>query len=242
MSQTRIAIVGTGAIGCAVGAALGDAGHVPHLAARTPIERIHRTLEGVSREYRFPSFANQQDVTPQDWVMLCTKAYQTEQARAWFDPMIGDKTVIAVLQNGVDQVERLSAYLPANRILPVVVHMAAERDAPGEIVQTPHGRLLVPQGENGNAFAALFKGTEALTVEPQVDFVSALWRKLTLNATTGAVCALTIRQNEVFGTELVNQAARALMAEVMAVGRAEGAQFEDDFISQGLELLSGPVR
>ena len=47
--RISIAVVGAGAIGGALAAALGDAGHVVTLCDRIPFEKLKRTLDGETR-------------------------------------------------------------------------------------------------------------------------------------------------------------------------------------------------
>lgn len=238
---TRIAVVGLGAVGGTVAAALGDAGHVPFLAARNRVERITRSLDKLETRYEFPCWTDPADASPVDWVLLCTKAYQVEGAAPWLERLVDDETQIAVLQNGVDHVERLSHLVPPERIVPVVVYMACERDQPGFVSQVRPGRLHVPDLPNGRQFAALFTGSPAVEGVAETDFASLLWRKLTINATTGGICALSLNPNRVLSDEAMRGSAGALMEEVMAVGRAEGATFPDRFVDETLAMLAGPV-
>jgi 2-dehydropantoate 2-reductase len=70
-----------------------------------------------------------------DWILVATKAYDSESAAKWFTDLLGEDTRVAILQNGVDHVERFSEYLPAERILPVVVDCPTERVEPERIRQ-----------------------------------------------------------------------------------------------------------
>ena len=76
-----------------------------------------------------------------DVVLLCTKAYQSEGAAPWLDQLAGPGTVVAVLQNGIDQVARIQPLAPPADIVPVVVMIAAEVLESGVIVQSSLGLL-----------------------------------------------------------------------------------------------------
>ena len=78
--QTSIAVVGAGAIGGALAAALGDAGHKATLCDRTPFKMLRRTFDGETRQYDHPVVTNPDGLSPVDWLLLCTKAHQVSGA------------------------------------------------------------------------------------------------------------------------------------------------------------------
>lgn len=236
-----VAVVGIGAVGGTVAAALGDGGHSPLLVARQPLTTISRSLAGKITEYQFRCVTDPSEAGKVDWVLLCTKAYQVDDATQWLERLVGDTTTVAILQNGVDHVERLSPFVPTDQLLPVVVYMACERERSGFVSQIRAGHLHVPDSARGRLFATLFEPSSAIEVVPETDFVSLLWRKLAINATTGAICTLTLNPNNVVSEQGIRGTARALMDEVMTVGRAEGASFPRHFVDETLDMLGGPV-
>ena len=114
--QPKIAIVGAGAVGVTLACAMGDSGLEPELVVRRPFNGpAERTLDGDTRHYQFRQIDKLAEARPVDWVILATKSYQTAGVADWLGALSDDRTVIAVAQNGVDQVERLSAYHCAKR-------------------------------------------------------------------------------------------------------------------------------
>jgi 2-dehydropantoate 2-reductase len=168
-----------------------------------------------------------------DWVLVTTKTYDAEAAARWFPKLVGAGTRVAILQNGVDHVERFAPFVTREALLPVVVECPAERIAPGRIRQRGEGWMLVPAGDAGNAFADLFAGTP-IAVRTTDDFRTAAWRKLCLNA-PGAVSAITLKPAGVVRDPAVAGIMRAMIREVVAVGRAEGAVLEDAVVETVIE-------
>jgi len=237
----RIAAIGAGAIGGAMSAALGDAGHTLDLCVRTPFERLARTLDGETVHYAHRVCTDPGSVAPADWVLLCTKAHQVDGAAPWLDRLVGPATQVAVMQNGVHHAERVARWVPAARAVPCIILLPSRVEAPGAVVQGRAGTLQVPESAPGRALAALFDGQAAVRVETVVDFVSAEWQKLVLNTVGGAICALALKPLRAVAEPVVRDLALGLMDEVMAVGRAEGAQFPGDFAQKSLDYLRGPV-
>ena len=232
----RIAVVGVGAIGGALAADLADRGrHRLVLCARTPIDGlVVDHTEGCSTVAATvatdPVSARDAFGEPPapDWILLATKAHQTPAARPWFDALCGPRTRIAILQNGVDHVERLQPLVPAGTdLVPVVIQLPATRREPGRIHQSHSGMLFVPDDADGRDFAALFEGGRT-RVRSTSDFHSQAWWKLLSNAALGGVCALTLQPNRVAADPGLRGLVVALMEEIAAVGRAEGAKLPAD--------------
>ncbi len=224
-----IAVVGPGAVGGTIAAWISRSPLVGEvvLCARTPLDRLvveapdGTIIEASPRVVTDPA----QIAAPVDWVLVATKAYDVEAASRWLAPLVGPDTRVAVLQNGVEHVERFAPYVARDRILPVVVDIPAERTAPGRIQHRRTGTVTVPAGAAGQAFVALFSESviEAATTD---DFVTVAWTKLALNC-AGAVNALTGKPGGVVRAEGIADVIRGLVRECVLVGRAVGADLSD---------------
>jgi 2-dehydropantoate 2-reductase len=225
--MASIALIGPGAVGGVIAATLARPGaHELTLCARRPLGELSVDLLGKPVRFAPRVLTDPARGEPVDWVLVCTKAYDCAGAAAWFSGLVGPHTCVAILQNGVEHRERFAAWLPAERILPVMVDIPAERPAPDRILQRGPGRMIVPAGGDGARFVELFAGA-ALDVSATPDFVSAVWRKLCLNA-PGAINALLLQPAGVFHDEAIGRLAVAMARECQLVGRAEGAALEDD--------------
>ncbi len=222
----RIAVVGPGAIGLSIAAVLLGAGraHVT-LCARTPFDEL--VVESGSDAFRGrPRVVTRpEDAGDVDWVLLATKAHQTEGAAPWLRALVGRGARVAVAQNGVEHEARVRPFVGDAEVLPVVVQCPAERLSPGRARR--HGPLLltVPDGAAGRDFRALFEGADA-RVECAADFTTVAWSKLCLNV-TAAVAALSASPMGVVRRPDVAALTRGLVDEAVRVGRAEGARLDD---------------
>jgi 2-dehydropantoate 2-reductase len=232
--MARIAIVGVGAIGGAVAGLLEMAGrHEVILCTRRPLGQLTVTMPTgpvriEARNVTLPDAAG-----PVDWVMVATKAYDAEGAAKWLPTLGAGGAPVAILQNGVEHRERFAPYVELTRLLPVIVECPAERRHDGEVRVRGSASMRVEDKPLGREFAALFAGSPA-KIEREVDFVTAAWRKLCLNS-VGALSALTLKPAGVLRDEGVGRLAIAMVAECVAVGRAEGAALSD---SLGEEILA----
>lgn len=241
--MASVALIGPGAIGCAVGAALMEAGHDVTFCARRPFSQLSIRKAGDS-----PTHVPARVVTEPaaiasvEWVLLCVKTYQVAAAAAWLDAAVGAGTRVAVLQNGVEHRERCAPLLPAaTPIVPVVINLPASRTAPGDVTWHTHAKLTVPDDPTGADFCALFANS-FVTAATSDDFATVAWRKLCLNAPDGAILALTGRPRRVWHEPGIADLGRAILRECVAVARAEGAALDDSLIEPQIAafLASAP--
>ncbi len=233
-----IAVVGAGAIGGALAAALGDAGYRVTLCDRTPFEALRRTFNGDTRLYDHPVIASPEGLEPVDWLLLCTKAHQVPGATPWLERLIGPETYVGVMQNGVEHASRVKSFVDPDRVVPAIMLLPVEAVSPGEIVQRHNGHIQVPESSAGHYLASLFPSDGAVVFESVSDFVSASWAKLAFNAVGGGIGCLILGPLGAVTEPSVRGLATTLFEEVMAVGRAEGAVFPEDFVERTLAQFS----
>jgi 2-dehydropantoate 2-reductase len=155
----RVAVVGAGAIGAFVGAALHRAGAEVHLIARGDhLSALRR--DGVrvisprgDFEARPAATDDPTEVGPVDYVFLGLKANSYASSGPLVHPLLHDKTAVIAAQNGipwwyfhglpgkhtghrlesVDPGGSVSATLPPERAIGCVVYAATELEAPGVV-------------------------------------------------------------------------------------------------------------
>ncbi len=236
--MTRIALIGPGAIGGLVAAWLcQDPNNAVSVCARTPLQTLElETPYGrvTADPEIFLSPAGAESV---DWVLVATKAYDSAAAAEWFPTLLHERSRVAVLQNGVDHVERFSGFLPAARILPVIVDCPTERESPGRIAQRGDATVVVPQSDEGASFCRLFKNTR---IEASQDpaFQQAAWRKLCINA-AGVVNALTGKPAGVSRDRHAAGLMRSIVDETVRVARAEGIDLPDGMADEVVDIYRG---
>jgi len=228
--RSTIAVVGLGSIGGVAAGYLAAAGRNDVIVClRRPIGRL--TLERPDGTVELP-LQNRTDPTcaePVDWVLLCTKAHQTESAAPWLSRLCTPQTRVAVLQNGIDHVARVAPYANGATVLPVIVYYNGERLAPDHVRmrRASNDDVVVANDEAGRAFARLLDGT-GLHVLLSDDFATLLWRKLLINAIANPITALVLQRQAVLRRPDIQELCRAVLGEAVAVARADGARLADD--------------
>jgi 2-dehydropantoate 2-reductase len=236
--MSKIMLIGPGAIGGLVATWLcQEPAHEVSLAVRTPFSRLELETPQGQIEASPRILTRPEEAHHADWVLLATKAYDSSAVAEWLPAVMSDRTQVAVLQNGVDHVERISEWVPRERILPVIVDCPTERVAPGKVRQRGDVLLRTPVTPSAESFTALFAHTD-FDCRQTEDFLDIAWWKLCINA-AGVVNALTLKPAGVTNDPSAARLMRLIVEETAAVGRAEGARLADDIADEVVEMYRG---
>jgi 2-dehydropantoate 2-reductase len=237
--RSTVAIIGLGSIGGVAAGCLAAAGrHDVVACARQPLHRLTLDRPEGTADVQLKSLSDPAQADAVDWVLLCTKTHQTETAAPWLARLCTPQTRVAVLQNGIDHVVRVTPLVNGAEVVPIVVYYNGERLAADHVRMRRAGPndLVVPDTDIGRAFARLLDGTglQALLSE---DFVTLLWRKLLINAVANPITALTLQRQAVLRRDEIQQLCHAVLEEAVAVARAEGAQLAHDEPERAMATL-----
>jgi 2-dehydropantoate 2-reductase len=236
--QSRIAVIGSGAVGGFLASEFSLAGHPVMLCVRTPLPRLVVASNGQRREVPVEIVTDPRGLAPVRWLVLSTKAQDTPGAAPWLSQLADENTTIVIAQNGVDHAVRVASFAPKAAVLPALVYVAAERIAPGEIVHHLGSQLTVPAGAQADALTQLAQGS-TLKIKPEADFLTAAWRKLLGNLSANPITALTLQRIGVMHDPDIRKLALAVLTEGAAVARAEGAKLRSDEAEQTVTELMG---
>ncbi|MGO9251536.1 MAG: oxidoreductase [Mycobacterium sp.] len=234
---TTVALVGPGAVGTTVAALLHRAGHSVLLCGRTPRESIELRPDGADPiVVPGPVLTDPAQVTGRvDVVILAVKATQNHEAGGWLNRLCDEHTIVAVLQNGVEQVEQVQPHCPSSAVIPGIVWYSAETQPEGWVRLRGEAALVLPSGPAAQAVAELLR-VAGCRADCDPDIVTAAWRKLLTNALAGLM-ALSGRRSGMFRRDDVAALSRRYVAECLAVARAEGARLGDDVADELAELF-----
>ena len=199
----RIAVIGAGGVGGGFGVALAKAGadvtflaRGAHLAAMR--EKGLRVEGGRGESHLLPTQATDDPaaIGVVDMVLFCVKLWDVEEAGARIRPMVGPKTAVLPLQNGIDASERLLPILGPRAVMGGVAQISATIAEPGVIRQTGtfmrliFGELDGSISPRAETFLALCQkaGFDA-TLSPAI--VTELWMKFIMLASNAGMTALT---------------------------------------------------
>ena len=253
----KVCVVGAGAIGGYMAVRIAKAGHDvsviargPHLAAIRShgLKLVEADQELVATN--LSATDNICELGPQDVVLLALKAHQIEAVVDDLSVLLGPKTVLVTLQNGipwwyfqrfdspysgrvvktVDPNGVLFNKIDPGRIIGCIAYPAATIAEPGVIKHVegnrfPVGELDGSESDRVNQVSALF--TEAgFKARVLTDIRSEIWLKLWGNLTFNPISAVThATLVDICQFPLTRTLAATMMTEAQTIGERLGAGF-----------------
>lgn len=221
-----IALIGPGAIGTTIAAALHEVGRTPLLYGRSAHPRL--LLRHDEREIVVPGPVLTDPTTidhPVDLVFVAVKTTQNADSAGWLRALCDKNTVVCALQNGVEQKAQLEPWVNGATVLPSVVWFPAQREPDASVWLRAKPRLTLPDVPQAKRVTDALSGTSC-AVELSTDFSSVAWRKLLQNAAAGLM-VLANRRAGMFSRADISVLTLAYLRECLAVARAEGAVLAD---------------
>ncbi|HEY7247385.1 MAG TPA: 2-dehydropantoate 2-reductase [Xanthobacteraceae bacterium] len=248
----RVAVMAAGAVGGYFGARLAAAGHEVAFVARGAHRdamrreglRIESSLGNVHLEDLNVS-NDPKEVGPVDVVIFAVKLWDTEAAGEQTRALVGARTRVITLQNGVDSVERLAPVLGDDATIGGATYVVTTIARPGVIRHTGTiarircGRL---DRRSDPVLAGYVEEMKAAKLEITLsdDMLVDLWKKFVLLSGTSGITAGT---RQTLGVIRDDPDMRALlyklMQETTAVGRAAGVGFPPGFPAELDRAVAG---
>ncbi len=222
-----IALIGPGAIGTTIAAALHEVDRAPLLCGRTAHSQL--TLRHDEGEIVVPGPVLTEPTAiqqPVDLVFVAVKTTQVAESAGWLAALCDENTVVCALQNGVEQKAQLAPLVNGATVLPSVVWFPAQREPDASVWLRAKPRLTLPDVPQAQRVVEALSGTRC-AVDLSADFLSIAWRKLLQNAAAGLM-VLANRRAGMFSRDDITDLALAYLRECLAVARAEGAVLNDD--------------
>ena len=256
----RILVIGAGAIGAYVGGLLARAGHEVTFGVRgNALQAIALngiTLLGPRGDWHITevkaadsaSFDRGEHLPP-DLVLSCVKLYDAESAAQQWRAALESAGAVISLQNGIDGAERITRGAPGATVVSGLAYIAGQLQAPG-VVRYLSSMSSITFGGPGATRDPLLRaftesinattGADALEANLVEDIRSAQWAKFTVLATNASLTCLTRKPaGAVYHDADLLALAEISIAEVMAVGVAEGATFSPTQAKDTLAILKG---
>ena len=261
MTDMKIAILGSGAVGGYYGALLARAGHdVTFVARGAHLEAIRaRGLEIRSPALgdftvRAGAEADTGRVGPVDLILFAVKTYDNGSALPMLTPLLGDDTAVLTLQNGIDSAAEVAAVAGEARTLGGSTYIATAVESPGVIVQTgDHRRIVFGEvfGELPRTTARVSRIHEAFAASGIQSYAVAdgrvpIWEKfIFLGALAGFTGAARLPIGPVWSDAFTRAQFLAGCREIEAVARAAGVPVAADVVERigpYIDAIPGTMR
>ncbi|MBT0664366.1 putative 2-dehydropantoate 2-reductase [Geobacter pelophilus] len=231
----RIAVVGSGALGLYYGALLQRAGNEVTFLLRRDYEAVSasgltvRSINGDFKLDKVSAALRPEEIGETELVLVGLKTFANDSYQELIAPLVGDKTYILTLQNGLGNEELLAELFGSYRILGGVAFLCANRGEPGTVHHLGAGRIelgcFADAPESLLTEVAVMFRAAGVDCRQVRDLKSARWQKLVWNIPFNGLCTLL---NAPVDRLLTNAATRSLvrdiMLEVIAAANAQGLQ------------------
>jgi len=246
----RIGVMAAGAVGGYFGARLAAAGHdVIFFARGANLEAIRKNgliVESPLGNLHLASVSVTDDpgsVAPVDIVLFAVKLWDLESAAESLHPLMGPRTQVITLQNGIDAVERIAPILGGDHVAGGTAQIVSVIAAPGVIKVSSKVAIIrcgrIDRHSDPTLLAFVEAGKKAgCDVSLSDDIERDLWIKFVMLAGTSGITAAT---REPIGRVLADPDTRALflslMQETVALARAKGVGLPEDFAHERLHFI-----
>jgi 2-dehydropantoate 2-reductase len=247
----RFAIFGTGGVGGYFGGRLAQAGEDVTFIARglhlNAIKERGLWVESINGDFHIDLTMASDDpekVGVVDVVLVATKAWQVAEAAQQMKPLIGPRTMVIPLENGVNAPDELATALGQEHILGGLCRISAFIGGPGLIKHVgvqPYiafGERDGTKSERVERLRLAFARCQGLKVEVPEDIEAALWDKFVFIAAISGVGAVT--RQPLGGFRAVSESRALLIAaleETTAVARARGVRLPADEVQKTLAFI-----
>ncbi len=202
----KIVIVGPGAMGCLLAAFLSktkeDIWILDHNKERAAkITQAGISLTGISGEWRCKPKASSEinDLGIADLLIVCVKSYDTKTALAHSKPLVGEKTSVLTLQNGLGNLEIISETIGADKVIGGVTNLGATLLDTAKVKHAGKGETIIGRVDGKitaqmRAIREIFNKA-GLEMRISKDIKALLWSKLIINVGINGLTAITRLNN-----------------------------------------------
>ncbi|MEM5338170.1 ketopantoate reductase family protein [Paraburkholderia azotifigens] len=233
----KIAILGAGALGCAIGATLTEGGHETWLLDRSPAHVDTMRRDGLqiddeagTRRIAVRAATRAEEIGAVDLVIVLVKSFHTDAAMRGALALVGPDTRVLSLQNGLGHEDILADIVGRERVLAGKTYVGGVLRGPGHIQSGVKGKATYIGELDGRltrrvqAIADAFNAAGLLTTVSD-NIMGTMWDKLLVNVATGALTGITrLTYGQLYDEPLLKATALAAVSEAIAAAQAAGVR------------------
>ena len=233
----KVCVLGSGAMGSSIGGLLADAGSEVYLID-TWAEHVN-VMNGQGLKLRVGSSdrivkvraaTDCRGIGQADLIIVLVKSFNTREAVENAGPIIGYKTVIMSLQNGLGNEEIIAEVAGKEHVLGGRTFAGGSVLGPGHVSTNIAGKPTYIGELDGSTTERVTRITEefnraGLVTTVISNIVGIMWDKLLVNVATGALCGITrLPYGGLYKMPELRECALEAVSEGMAVAKASGVK------------------
>lgn len=243
-----IAVIGSGSVGLYYGGKLAAQGADVRFLMRSGFDEASRrgisihSAKGEDVLLRHPTvFRNVREIGLCDLVIVALKATSNGTLERLVPPLLGERTMLLTLQNGLGNEELLAGLFGPERVLGGLCFVCLTRRSPASVDHFGHGMLSIGEHTRSESVRAgmlvdAFResGIDARLVS---DLAAERWRKLVWNIPFNglAVAEGGLTVDMILNDSVLQGRCRALMNETIKAATALGYPIEKEYADLQIE-------
>jgi len=239
----KIAVFGAGAIGSLMGALLSARNEVTLIGREAhvlAIEERGMRITGQMDLVRHPQASTgTKDLGHQDMILITVKAFDTEKALEEIEPLMGEKTTLVSLQNGLWNAELICSR-HVNSVMGIT-SWRATMVAPGVVRLAGRGDTVfgsIAMNSRAADVAAIFSEA-GVTSRRSKDIMAEIWMKAIVNACVNPITAILREPNGVIERDAgLIRLVEAVCEEGARAARANGILLPGNPLERAMEVVN----
>ena len=188
--------------------------------------------EGAQRVVNIRAATNSINLQQVDLIVVLVKSFHTEEAIKRCLNLLGPRTMVLSLQNGLGHEEVLARIVGKERVIAGKTYIGGVLSAPGHAVAGVRGKETIIGELDGRVTPRIQNvaktfGFAKLVTSVSDNILGAMWDKLLINVAAGALSGITgLNFGNLYDLPEVEETAVEAVAEAMRVANALGINLE----------------
>ena len=237
----KVAVLGSGAMGSLYGGALAEIGcevvlidvWKDHVDAINKLGLTIKEPDGEKTIRGARAVLTASDAGVADLVIVFVKATATEEAMRGALSLIGEKTTVLTLQNGMGNVEKLCNVVPALQVIAGTTGHGATLLGPGKILHAGVGNTVIGELDGSCTerieVISSFLEKAGMSAKISVNVLGLIWTKLIVNVGINALTAVTgLKNGRLNDFSEAEALMKGAIEEAFTVAKCKGITLETD--------------
>ena len=248
----KYGIIGTGAIGGYYGAKLAHAGQEVHFLLHSDYEYVKQhglqvdSCDGSFHLDDVNAYQRPEDMPVCDVVLVCLKSVNNSKLPALLPPLLHDRTLVVLIQNGIGVEEDVQKMFPDVQLAAGLAFICSAKTQPGIVSHQCYGSInLADYSCRDEALiqAVVDEFREAGVETGLVEYHEARWKKAVWNMPfNGMTVALHTQTDLLLKNKSTRQLIREQMMEVVTTAQHLGVKnLDESFVDKMIEMTDAMI-
>ena len=248
----KYGIIGTGAIGGYYGAKLAHAGQEVHFLLRSDYEYVKQhglqvdSCDGSFHLDDVNAYQRPEDMPVCDVVLVCLKSVNNSKLLALLPPLLHDRTLVVLIQNGIGVEEDVQKMFPDVQLAAGLAFICSAKTQPGIVSHQCYGSInLADYSCRDEALiqTVVDEFREAGIETGLVEYHEARWKKAVWNMPfNGMTVALHTQTDLLLKNKSTRHLIREQMMEVVTTAQHLGVKnIDESFVDKMIEMTDAMI-